>query len=86
MAEVSLKELRNIVYGCLKELKLDNAVQLRKIGFSDLARATARVVVIKGWNSSMDGHKWSSLVKMIYERTRELYEGIPGWRLIVEAE
>jgi len=86
MAEVNLRTLRKIVRECLDEHKLKNDIRLKKVGFSDLARVTARVVIVKDWNPIQDGHKWSSLVRMIRERTRKLYGELPSWTLIVEAE
>jgi len=86
VAEVNLRELRTIVRRCLDEHELKNDIRLKKVGFSDLARVTARVVVIKDWNAEQDGHKWNSLVRMIFARTSKLYADLLGWTLFVEAE
>lgn len=83
MAEVDLRKLRTIVHQCLKEHKLKNDIRLKKVGFD---RGFLRVVIIKNWNPVLDGHKWSSLVRMIGERTRKFYAELSGWALFVEAE
>lgn len=89
MAEVNLRELRTIVRQCLKEHKLKNEIQLKKVsslGMVGITGAFARLVIIKNWNPIMDGHKWSSLVRMIRERTRKLYGELLNWTLLVEAK
>ena len=84
VAEVNLRELRTIVRRCLDEHELKNDIRLKLVNFN--GRAWGRIVVIKDWNAEQDGHKWSSLVRMIRERTRKLYGELPSWTLIVEAE
>ena len=84
MAEVNLRELRTIVRECLDEHKLKNDIKLKLVRFG--GRGFGRIVIIKDWTPIMDGHKWSSLVRMIRERTRKLYGELPSWTLIVEAE
>lgn len=84
MAEVNLRDLRQIVYGCLGEHKLKNKIRLNFIRFG--GRGFGRIITIKEWDSSADGHKWQSLKRMIRERTRKLYGELPSWILIVESE
>lgn len=84
MAEVNLRELRQIVYGCLGEHKLKNKIGLKFVRFG--GRGFGRIIVIKEWDSNTDGHKWQPLKRMIRERTRKLYGELPSWILIVEVE
>lgn len=84
VAEVDLRELRIIVRQCLDEHKLKNDIKLSKVGFG--GHGFGRIVTLKDWNSSLDGHKWDPVKRMIRERTRKLYGELPSWALIVEAE
>lgn len=84
MAEVNLRELRTIVRECLGEHNLKNDIRLSMVRFG--GRGFARVVTIKDWDSSVDGHKWGPLVNMIKERTRKFYDDLPSWFVMVEAE